>query len=258
MRSELDESPGERILPLAGAYNFRDLGGYRTGDGRVTRWGRLFRSDALHEVTRADLEVLSATGLAVIVDLRTGPELERSGRGLLDAEPMRFVHLSMTDAEGGESVAAAPAEFHAKLAERYLWYLEVGRLSLVEVLTLIADPANQPLVFHCAAGKDRTGVVAALVLDILGVDRDTIVNDYVLTATRMPLIMDRFTRDPFLASRLSSIPPHAFAVEAASIEGFLALVDERYGSSRDWALQAGVPAASIESMARTLLVDPAA
>lgn len=242
----------ERLVPLAGAHNFRDLGGYRTAEGRTTRRGRLFRSDALHELTSDDLEVLRSIGVSAIVDLRTRAELQRSGRGLLAAEPAQFVHLSVTDVEAGESVAA-PA-FHAVLAERYLWYLEVGRRAVADVLSLIGDPASQPLVFHCAAGKDRTGVVAALVLDILGVDHRTIVDDYVVTATRMDLIMERFARDPFLATRIHDVPPHAFAVEAGTMEMFLKLVAERHGSSEEWALDAGVSATSIAAMRRTLLV----
>jgi hypothetical protein len=76
------------------------------------------------------------------------------------------------------------------LSERYLWYLEVGRKPLVDALDLLGEPDSYPLVFHCAAGKDRTGVLAALVLDILGVDPGVIVADYVIAAGRMELIME--------------------------------------------------------------------
>ena len=76
----------ERLLPLVGASNFRDLGGYPTTDGGLTRWGELFRSDTLHELTEADLEVLRGVGLATVIDLRTATERDRSGRGLLGQE----------------------------------------------------------------------------------------------------------------------------------------------------------------------------
>ncbi len=157
----------ERLLPLTGASNFRDLGGYLTTDGGRTRWGQLFRSDTLHELTEADLEVLRGVGLASVIDLRTATELERSGRGLLGNEAIAYLHASVLQEEGGESVAV-PAPSDDDPAERYLWYLEVGHRALAEALTMIADPKNRPLVFHCAAGKDRTGVLAALVLDISG------------------------------------------------------------------------------------------
>ncbi len=116
----------ERLLPLVGAGNFRDLGGYPTTDGGMTRWGQLFRSDTLHELTEADLEVLREVGLASVIDLRTATELGRSGRGLLGEEMVAYLHASVLQEEGGESVAI-PAPSDDDPAERYLWYLEVGR-----------------------------------------------------------------------------------------------------------------------------------
>jgi protein tyrosine/serine phosphatase len=85
----------DRLLPLVGAYNFRDLGGYPTSDGRSTRWGRLYRSDTLHELTADDLEVLRSIGLVSVIDLRTQAEVGRAGRGLLGAEPIRYANLSV-------------------------------------------------------------------------------------------------------------------------------------------------------------------
>src|ERR1700722_16459850 len=186
--------PG-RLLPLVGAYNFRDLGGYPTSDGGNTRWGRLYRSDTLHELTADDLEVLRSIGLASVIDLRTQAEVGRTGRGVLGAEPIRYANLSVLPEEGGER-QAAPADNINGVALRYLSYLDVGREALVESIRLMADPESYPLVFHCQAGKDRTGVLAALVLGCIGVDARTIVEDYVLTATRMDLILERLRRDP--------------------------------------------------------------
>jgi protein tyrosine/serine phosphatase len=241
----------DRFVPLVGAYNFRDLGGYPTTDGRVTKWARLFRSDLLHELTVADVEVLRKLGLAQVIDLRTGAEVERTGRGLLAAEPVRYLHLSVTQVEGGESVGAP--DYQSALAQRYLWYLEVGRATLVETLTAVGDPASYPLVFHCAAGKDRTGVVAALILDILGVDRDVIVEDYALTATRMRLIIDRLRRDPAYGDRIDEVPAHLFAVEAATMQHFLELLHEQHGGAREWAGAAGVQRERLDALPDILL-----
>src|SRR5580698_10156035 len=95
------ESP-VRLLPLVGAYNFRDLGGYPTLDGRTTRWGRLYRSDTLQELTREDLARLRGIGLVSVIDLRTPNEVERTGRGVLGSEPIRYVNLSILPVAGGE------------------------------------------------------------------------------------------------------------------------------------------------------------
>lgn len=242
----------QRLIDLAGAFNFRDLGGYPTVSGRATRWGLLFRSDTLHELTDADVEILRSLGLATIVDLRTPRELARTGRGPMASEPVTFRHLSVIG-EGGGEATAAPATPGEELSTRYLWYLESGRQPLVEALSLVAEPDHLPLVFHCAAGKDRTGVLAALVLDLLGVEPDVIVADYVVTAGRMDLILARYRSDPDVAARMADVPAYRFAVEAETMERFLAGLHDRYGGARAWALQAGVDAAAIDRLAGALL-----
>ena len=243
----------ERLLPLVGAYNFRDLGGYPTVGGGRTRWGRLFRSDTLHELTDDDLVVLRSVGLATVVDLRTATEVERVGRGPLAGEPVRYVHLSVLQDEGGEG-RAAPVQVDDDIADRYLSYLATGR-ALVDAVALMADDTAFPLVFHCAAGKDRTGVLAALVLSCLGVERQVIVDDYVLTAARMDLILSRLRRDPLYGDRVDDLPPQVFTVEAATMERFLARLDDRHGGARAWALEAGLTAADLDRLAAHL-VEP--
>jgi protein tyrosine/serine phosphatase len=227
------ESPA-RLLPLVGAYNFRDLGGYPTTDGRSTRWGRLFRSDTLQELTSQDLQLLREIGLASVIDLRTANEIERTGRGVLRSEPVKYVNFSVLPDAGGERQAAT---------------------ALVESFGVIADPDSYPLVFHCQAGKDRTGVLAALVLGCLGVERSAIVDDYVLTATRMDLILGRLRRDPQYADRFDELPPSVFVVEASTMEGFLDGLDERFGGARKWALGVGVTEAQLDLMDHLLVED---
>ncbi len=244
-----------RLVPLAGASNFRDLGGYPTTHGGATRWGRLFRSDTLHELTQDDLTVLRDLGLASIVDLRTAAELDRTGRGLLGAEPVSYLHLSVIDEDGGES-RGIPAPADDDLANRYLWYLEIGRDALVQALTMVGDASSYPLVFHCAAGKDRTGVLAALVLEIVGVEREVIMEDYVLTASRMELILTRLLRSDGDPRRVEELPAAALAVEAATMEGFLSGLEQRYGGARQWALAAGVSAECLAAMAAALVSAP--
>jgi protein-tyrosine phosphatase len=244
---------GPRLLALAGAYNFRDLGGYRTVDGRVTRWGRMFRSDTLHELSGADLQVLREIGLVTVIDLRTTAEVERSGRGLLLAEPVRYLHLPLIQ-ELGEESPDLTVEAREDLAQRYLWYLDAGRSALVEALGALADPTSHPCVFHCAAGKDRTGVLAALLLDILGVEQEIIVGDYVLTATRMDLIIARVRREsPDGVDVIAETPQFLLRAEAATIEQFLALLYRQHGGGQEWARSAGVPAKVLDDLSALLL-----
>jgi hypothetical protein len=252
---DLDGTEGRRLV-LEGAYNFRDLGGYATRDGGRTRWRRFFRSDAMHELTPADLRLLRDLGIVQIVDLRSPAEHERNGFGPLTDEPVRKIHLPVTQQEAGES-RAAPTDFHDQLADRYLWYLEVGGQSVATTLAMAGEGRNLPMVFHCSAGKDRTGVVAAMILDIAGVERATIVEDYTLTGYAMPSILDRLRRDPSVGSRIDEVPPHMFEVQSRAMEGFLDLLYREYGGAREWALQAGVSHAALASMVELLVERPA-
>ncbi len=254
-----------RLVPLVGSFNFRDLGGYPGLDGRLTRWGRLFRSDALHELTAADVARLRELGLRTVIDLRTERELARSGRGPLEPEDVAFHHLAVvkegvridgtTDGAADGEAVAAPAPAGDDLAERYLWYLDVGGDAIARALTLFGAGERYPLVFHCAAGKDRTGVLAALVLELLGVDRDAIVTDYVITGERIRLILERWRAEPGFAERMAAVPPSRFSVEGSTMEGFLDGLRATYGGARAWALGAGVSAADLDRMA-DLLLEP--
>jgi protein-tyrosine phosphatase len=153
---------------------------------------------------------------------------------------------------GGEAVGA-PAPAGDDLAERYLWYLDTGREALVAALGLVADPTNHPLVFHCTAGKDRTGVLAALVLDILGVEPEVIVADYVITADRLELIVDRIRNDPAYSAGMAKVPDSRFTVEAETMERFLDGLHADFGGARSWAVGAGVSPDDLDRMRADLL-----
>ncbi|HEX3460875.1 MAG TPA: tyrosine-protein phosphatase [Acidimicrobiales bacterium] len=245
----------ERLLPLTGAFNFRDLGGYPADGGQVTKPGQLFRSDGLHRLTDADVGLLRSIGLRTIIDLRTPGEVEHTGRGLLGNEAIAYHHLAVVQRSQGEAVGA-PAPAGDDLAERYLWYLDTGREALVTALGLVASKSNHPLVFHCTAGKDRTGVLAALVLDILGVERETIVADYVITADRLELIVDRIRNDPTYSAGMAKVPASRFTVEAATMERFLEGLQAGFGGARAWAVGAGVAPDALDRM-RSDLLEPA-
>jgi protein tyrosine/serine phosphatase len=246
-----------RLLPLVGAFNFRDLGGYATVEGRHTRWGRVYRSDTLTALSSEDLEILRELGLRTVVDLRTKNEAERDGRGLLETEPVHYVHLSVLPEEGGESIAAPPPE-GSSVGARYLWYLDAGSHALSAALRLVADPSTHPLVFHCTAGKDRTGVLSALVLDCLGVERATIVDDYMHTAAVLHLILDRLRQHPVYGTHLAAAAgqPARFGVEAETMNDFLDGVDERYGGAAGWARSQGISDDVLDQLRAILLDDP--
>ena len=181
---------GDRLVALEGALNFRDLGGYPTTDGRRVAWGRIYRSDALHELTDADVDKLHELGIRAVCDLRNTNEVE--------VDVSRFPSPRRSDVArhhlpiGGEA-AEAPSILELiragqiaelgvdAVVEIYAAMVEHGAPSFGTVLRLAADAANHPLLFHCTAGKDRTGVTAMLLLSTLGVTDEDVLADYELT-----------------------------------------------------------------------------
>ena len=171
----------ERLIALQGAVNFRDLGGYAAGEGMRTRWRVLFRADGLGELTESDLSVLRALGIRTVIDLRSGGELER-GRFDVDAHPVAFHHFPfMEELPDAQDFERRPGF----LGSQYREFLSDAGGQIRAALEVLADPGALPAVFHCTAGKDRTGVLSAIVLSLLGVDEPTVVADYALSGAAM-------------------------------------------------------------------------
>src|SRR5262245_23148273 len=153
-----------RQIDLEGCLNFRDLGGYPTRDGRVIRWDHLFRSDALHLLTVADVDEQRRIGIGTIIDLRSSPELNTAGRGPLGEESMASHHIPLFDGEQ-RSRSDVPQD---SLADIYFMLAEFARVPIAKVIRVLAE-SDKPAVYHCAAGKDRTGVISAILLGLLDV-----------------------------------------------------------------------------------------
>ncbi len=174
---------GERRVGLEGPVNFRDLGGYRTLSGRTVRWGRVFRSDAL-VLAEGDMEAFDDLGIRTVYDLRSDMERETHPNRLPDSGGSRVVAVPLVRQEQGQNPLGAMdlADGEHFLAQLYELSLEHLAPSFGVVVGGLASEADLPAVFHCAAGKDRTGLVAAVLLAVLGVDLDDILDDYELTS----------------------------------------------------------------------------
>ena len=175
---------GERRLSFDGIQNFRDLGGYPSRHGGHTRWGLVFRSDALHKLTDDDLDAFHRIGLRVVYDLRSDRERESNPNPV---DSIQFEVIGRPRADDAEDEAAARAQFVSSpdgeqlLRDLYLGMLEHSAALFGRLLAGLTEPHELPAVFHCHAGKDRTGVTAALLLLALGVDREAVLDDYELT-----------------------------------------------------------------------------
>lgn len=235
-------------LSLAGVVNFRDLGGYHTADGRRTRYGRVFRSNSLQELTQADLEVIrKRLRLMTVLDLRSAHEIRHDGVGPLEQESIRYVNSPMLQ----EKKDYQSGRIETGLVDRYFSYLQLAQESIVTALETIADA--QPLVFHCSAGKDRTGVLAALLLGCVGVDPETVISDYAFTHHSREELLDFLRRRPSYVVRLDELPPSALDSEPSTMRQFLGLLNESYGGARRWALTAGVSDTTLRRLESTLL-----
>lgn len=173
----------DRNITLEGAFNFRDLGGYPAADGRTIAWRRLFRSDGLSRLTALDLAALVDLGIDTVIDLRTAGERERDSMPEGPFTPAVH-HLPMMDVLPTEEelVAWVDEDF---LIGRYSQMLDDGSAAIADAVRVLSTPGAVPAVFHCAAGKDRTGILAAVVLGLLGVDDDVIAADYALSQSAM-------------------------------------------------------------------------
>lgn len=224
-----------RRLPLEGPRNFRDLGGYPTRSGRRVRWGQIYRADALSELTDADIEYLDRLGLERVIDLRGEMEATQRPNRLAGVEGFAYTRLPV--GEGDLSAAEWARKYESGelgpvdqdwLLRSYCRTLDERAQRVGEVLRVLAAEPS-PAVFHCTAGKDRTGIVSALLLLLLGVPREIAVGDYSLTALytggRIPAAEEWFTQrgiDPELAA-------HLLTARRESMERALAHLDAAHG-----------------------------
>ena len=229
-RSHPDPPEPSRALAFDGCVNFRDLGGYRTLDGHRIGWRRLFRADGLHKLSEADRTQLIELGVATVIDLRTVDEAEQRGRFPFDLVPVRYVDLPLTDVlpSTEELVSWSEASY---VAGRYVEMVARGGPALTGAIEALAGPDSLPAVFHCSAGKDRTGVLSALILAFLGVPDRTIVEDYALSAAAMERLLDHLKAEyPDSVEEVERHAPSVLKVEPATMEEFLGSIRAEYGT----------------------------
>ncbi len=237
-------------------------------NARIVVPGVLLRSDNLQSLTARDMRVLvEEEALEVVLDLRTELEVELEGPGPMTQEPrVRVEHRSLYPRSGGNTDLDAhsvnlwpptgPSGWpdEPRVVQAYLSYLIARPDSIVASIRTIASSRGAVLV-HCAAGKDRTGVIVALALDAAGVDRTTIVSDYLATAERIDAIMARLVSSPTYRAELEGHDPRTHAPVPGTIERVLALVDEDFGGSAAWLEGHGLSSAELERLRRRVVSE---
>lgn len=231
----------KRILDFPALLNARDLGGYPTLDGSQTRYRSLLRSDDLAQLTNAGLEAFSNYGIQTVVDLRWPEEILASPTPITRAlRHIRYEQVSL--------LTPTPKEWRVRRAEdkaKELWnraMLEKVREELKEVLSVMATASSGPLLFHCTAGKDRTGVIAALMLALANVVPEAIAYDYAVSTENL--------REPYL-QRYTDFDPadviDAVQCPEAGIHNMLAYL-HKFGGARPYLEEIGVPRQHIERL----------
>ncbi|HTZ07552.1 MAG TPA: tyrosine-protein phosphatase [Acidimicrobiales bacterium] len=219
-----------RRLTLSGCVNFRDLGGYPTQDGRRLRWRTLFRADGLAGLDADDCAQLAAFGLRTVIDLRTVGEVEQRGRFPLERFEVEYHHLPLTDILPSQEDLRRYDE-PAFVTSRYHELFTEGSRSLAQAVRILAEPGALPAVFHCSAGKDRTGILAALVLAFLGVPRAAIVDDYALSAEAMVALLERLKREyAESADEVERYRPAVVNAAPQTMDAFLDALEDEHGS----------------------------
>jgi len=242
------EVPGRHIA-LEGAVNFRDLGGYQAGNGRRIRWRTLFRADGLSRLTQPDRAVLRQLGIATVVDLRTSSELE-GGRFPVDEIPVGFHHVPLLDTvPDPDSFELTPG----MLAAQYETIARDAAPQIGRILNIVATREAHPVIIHCTAGKDRTGVLIAVLLGLLGVADETIVEDYVLSAGAMADLRRKLIERHPEGREVIERADELFSAAPINITNLLSVLRQRYGSITAYAEVAGAGPEVVAGLQRALL-----
>ncbi len=245
----------ERVIALPGLHNLRDLGGYATAAGGAIPWRRLLRADSPHRLDRAGAAGLEAEGLGTVVDLRTAAELSEAPNPFAARPTVTYAHLPVFDALAPATLAARGGQ--EPLAAFYRDMLDHRHEALREILIVIAGARPGAVLFHCTAGKDRTGLIAALLLGLADVAPEDILADYAMTEALIAPLVAEF----LAAARARGGDTVAYArllrAPATTMEATLDHLGRRYGGVRGYLRHIGLPAGDIAALEdRLRAADP--
>ncbi|MEN1936543.1 tyrosine-protein phosphatase [Paenibacillus sp. 102] len=254
----------ERRLPLQGAFNFRDLGGYETSDGHKVKWGKLYRSEELAGLTEWDIAYLQQSGLKLVCDYRTDFEVTHkpnpsiAGARQVCLPVMQDIAKDLNINEffqvGDLSMLGKPGEYLVKMNKGFV----EGNEAFVRFLQLAQEPENLPLVNHCTAGKDRTGFGSALLLLLLGVSEETVMQDYLLSNGFREKLNQKMMA--FLGAKLQNeeskeILGAMFEARADYLQAAIDEITRKFGSIEMYAEKGlGLTKEQLENM-KTLLLE---
>jgi protein-tyrosine phosphatase len=230
-----------RRLAIEGAHNLRDLGGYRTRDGDLTPWRRFLRADSPHRLTPTGIDRLEGEGLRTVIDLRTRSELAAMPNPFANRPGVHYIHQPVFEDLAPLNLAGLDFEGGDPLFEFYRTALDDRHEALREILVMIAAVPEGAVMFHCTVGKDRTGIVAALLLGLAEVAPEDIVSDYAMTEPLIGPLVSEFLEHTRARGEDADKHARLLAAPAATMQSALAHIELRYGSVAGYLNHIGVP-----------------
>jgi len=264
----------ERVIDLEGTTNTRDIGGYQTSELGTLRWRQIIRSENLSRLTASDFQKLEEIGLKTVIDLRTKKEHDRSPTVWQGENPPRFFHFPVGDANNDWFKAQrrmmkrnrfTEEQSLELMVEGYRMIVEEGPPSYQKMMAVVLDQSNWPILIHCNAGKDRAGVAVTLILESLGVDRETIMEEFLLTneigrTEKKAILLSKESKKIGRGNKFGKgSSPSAWSpivgVRAEMLEAFYASVDENYGSMDAFLSELGVDQGARSVFAASLTTE---
>jgi protein-tyrosine phosphatase len=247
------EDYSDRHYPFEGCFNFRDIGGYPNQEGKRVRSGLYFRAGRQDRMTQKDLDKLRELSIATQIDLRRPDETLEQGRGPLEQMGANYENIAVIP-EGGTDTLSRLVGDTGISGKRYLGYLEFGPKSWLRMFEIFSDKNQLPIVLHCTAGKDRTGVSTAFLLSVLGVNREWIEADYILTnldTHRQADFIESSGGYPAGIDRDAMIS--AAGVPEDAMRDFLDGVEAKWGSAVGYLREIGVTSSQMDAVRQNFL-----
>lgn len=241
----------QRHIRFEGVLNFRDIGGYPAGDGGAVRWGAVYRSAELHKMTEQDArKAIDELGVRTVLDLRASADVEAAaGLGpLVKSSQVTRRHVRIRNDAVVERGTAARADGTLSRRAIYMPYVELAGSEMARAFNALAESVGSPVVFHCNQGRNRTGIMAALLLDALGVDHESIVADYALIDDAMANINE--------TAEHKARVTRAVAAGSEGIRGVLAHLHSQYGGAGEYLLAQGLAPSAMQRIRERLIVRP--
>ena len=243
----------DRHYPFEGCFNFRDIGGYLNQDGMRVKKGLYFRTGRQDRMTQKDLAQLADLKISTQIDLRKPDEVLDQGKGPLEAMGANYINIAVIPEGGSDQLSKLVGDTGIS-GKRYLGYLEFGPTSWLRLFGILSNLENLPVVLHCTAGKDRTGVSTAFLLSVLGINRDLIEADYLLTnldTERQADFIESTVGYPDGYDRESMIS--AAGVPKDAMKDFLDGVESKWGSVVEYLKKIGVTEEQMEMVRNNFL-----